>query len=497
MKRTLLFILFAFLIKQLSAQPFTFQKSFRFPGNVTCYATGALNTADGNRLVYGYGNGSSFFMKLTNAGDTLWTRSYSYSGSFDLPRAVIETGDGGFLATGTVSQVRARVYILRLDADGHVVWSKIVVSNLPFDACSVVSDLNGGFLISASHPGSALLKIDSTGQLMWAKRYITAVPERPNSLIRLPGGYVFVSTKDTSGVDHHVVRINNIGDTIWTRQLTLSTIAAANLRTACRTPDNGFLLGGSVTMSGTNQVALIKTDSSGNVQWNKYYGAGVGYDVRFEPRDTSYILSGLRDSTDTDMMFLKVRSLGNVRSMNYYSRSGNDLASFSCPVPGNGYLLGGYTLQPGSLMDVYLVQTDPFGFSGCQEGTETWTATNLNAISAAGGLIVQPDTLSLIDYAVVSGDPPTITSYCFNSVNEVSDSEDELSLFPNPVRGKLNIDYQREIHSIDIMNMEGRMLIHTSGMEKSLDVSSLSPGSYFVVVKGEKETIRKKIVISR
>lgn len=120
------------------------------------------------------------------------------------------------------------------------------------------------------------------------------------------GGYVLAgAVRDASPgtlTDIFLVKFNSIGDTVWTQRIGASgTEAAASIQ---QTSDGGFIIGGKTNSFGAGDydMVLVKTDSSGNVQWSKTYGTANGdnfFSVR-QNTDGGYIISGALGLIRTD-----------------------------------------------------------------------------------------------------------------------------------------------------------------------------------------------------
>ena len=80
-----------------------------------------------------------------------------------------------------------------------------------------------------------------------------------------------------------------------------------------------------------------------------------------------------------------------------------------------------------------------------------------------------------------------------------SNFEENISLYPNPTGGELNIDWGGEIAgNLEIQNMLGQSIrsAFVSGQQLKLDVRDLSPGSYFIYFEdAEGRTWRKHFVV--
>jgi hypothetical protein len=75
------------------------------------------------------------------------------------------------------------------------------------------------------------------------------------------------------------------------------------------------------------------------------------------------------------------------------------------------------------------------------------------------------------------------------NVSGIYENKNELvrvSIFPNPANNLLNIDVAQEsigIQSVNIANIEGRVILSVTNNFKNPDVSDLSPGVYFITVR--------------
>ncbi|WP_339888194.1 T9SS type A sorting domain-containing protein [uncultured Flavobacterium sp.] len=80
--------------------------------------------------------------------------------------------------------------------------------------------------------------------------------------------------------------------------------------------------------------------------------------------------------------------------------------------------------------------------------------------------------------------------------NDLFNSSNEISLFPNPTNHLLNIDVPDnfEIKSINIINQIGQTVINQNENYKTIDVSTLSNGIYFIKINGENGTITKQFI---
>ncbi|MFT6922587.1 MAG: hypothetical protein ACJA1C_001593 [Crocinitomicaceae bacterium] len=98
------------------------------------------------------------------------------------------------------------------------------------------------------------------------------------------------------------------------------------------------------------------------------------------------------------------------------------------------------------------------------------------------------------NYAVIVTDGScSDTSLCISITNvgiDYLDLETGLSLYPNPTNGVLNIDYEGEIKSIQVVDMLGRVIsVPSSVNEKMVDGSNLSTGKYMIRITTQSDQI--------
>jgi hypothetical protein len=140
------------------------------------------------------------------------------------------------------------------------------------------------------------------------------------------------------------------------------------------TDDGGFFLYGHTPFSDSNDnLFAIKTNSAGDTLWTKHYGGG-GYDGDAGARQTpdgGYILSGFSDSFSGsgDGILIKTNSTGAIEWSNGYGNTQTDNFRDAIPTADGGFIgTGGSSFDLFTTMGTaYLVKTDSLGNSGCAQ----------------------------------------------------------------------------------------------------------------------------------
>lgn len=182
------------------------------------------------------------------------------------------------------------------------------------------------------------------------------------------GNYVLGGTRRyLNGDEGLIIKFNNDLDTIWT-----STIPSSShifLYKARETPDRGLIfIGSSDELDPNANFILIKADSLGNELWRKEYG-GIYRDIGRNVDVTSdggYILSGdkFKDATvNTRIGYLvKTDSAGNIEWDKEFGTKGNDGLFFVNTLNDLGYLIwGNIDTLNGTLPIAYLSRIDNNG----------------------------------------------------------------------------------------------------------------------------------------
>jgi hypothetical protein len=230
------------------------------------------------------GNDDYWIVKLSNTGAIQWQKSFGGS-YYDLTRSIVEVPGGGYLALGYTGSTNGDIpysrgaddyFLVMLDANGNVKWRKVYGGSLNEEPYKIISVKSGGFLIAGAspstdgelsfpHAGTAwVIKIDTAGVIQWQKTYGGSTGERLISVKEDgDGGFIFVGdsySNDGGVIGHHGTTVSS---DIW----------------------------------------LLKTDSVGNMLWNRSYG-GVDYenatDITID-NEGNYVVSGVASYVDGDV----------------------------------------------------------------------------------------------------------------------------------------------------------------------------------------------------
>jgi hypothetical protein len=250
---------------------------------------GLLQTGDGGFLLEGItSSGSSQptyieLVKVDSSGNVQWNKTYEGI-SLGNSKLLIQTSDGNYALAGEfllASQQKVGFWLAKINPDGDVIWSNTYFGEGFGWAETLLQTSDGGYAISGpTHADThiiigdmdvELIKTDSTGNQQWAKNVGTG---HANSLIQTADeGYALVTYSTTA--DFLLTKTDSTGTVQWSKNYGGQDKNSGS--SVIQTSDGGFVLGGSIWLrsnGGGFNLAIVKTDSSGNETWTKYYGAG-------------------------------------------------------------------------------------------------------------------------------------------------------------------------------------------------------------------------------
>ena len=283
-------ITFIVLIMPLSLlAQVTFEKWYG--GNDYDVGNFVVQTTDGGYIVagatYSYGNSNSdaYLVKTDAAGNTLWTKVFGGDSS-DIASSVQQTADGGYIITGTTWSFGAGkgdVWLIKTDSLGAMLWKKTFGSSDADSGYAVIQTIDGGYIITgftksfgAGNGDVYLIKTNSLGNPLYAKTYGGDSTDVGYFIQQTQdGGYIIVGKTRSYGAgdfDVWLIKTDANGDTLWTK-----TYGGENFddgRSVQQTTDGGYIIAGSSFTYGYryDDIYLVKTDAAGNTLWTKKFG---------------------------------------------------------------------------------------------------------------------------------------------------------------------------------------------------------------------------------
>jgi hypothetical protein len=224
--------------------------------------------------------------------------------------------------------IKVHAYFIGTLSNGILLTTKLYDTTAYASSGSAINKTNNGFIIGGDYIDTGgiatdfyLIRTNAYGDTLWTKTYditqaevIRAVEQTTDGGF-IAGGLIF----NSSSMNYNIalIKTNGSGDTLWTKfywQNYTQLISSIQ-----QTSDGGFVLVGVTQDSISTQIShllLMKTDAVGNLQWQKLYGGGIqlvrGNYVK-QTKDGGYIICGLNNNANPYGTYLiKTDSMGNV-----------------------------------------------------------------------------------------------------------------------------------------------------------------------------------------
>ncbi|HKR05670.1 MAG TPA: hypothetical protein VJY62_13630, partial [Bacteroidia bacterium] len=331
---------------------------------------------------------SIFLFVLHSNAQITFQKTYGDTGNSDVGHSVVQTADGGYIIVGytyILGNGASDVYLIKTDAYGDTLWTKIFGGSALDRGNSVQQTSDGGYIITGNTQSTVagdadifLIKTDSIGNLVWQKFFGGVDTESVSSVQQVTtGGYIISGITYSFGAgtsDMYLIRTDNNGDTLWTK--TYGGVSNDHAISVRQTSDGGFIMTGlTINFAVVENVILIKTGVNGNVIWKKYIGKNADFDwgqAVDQTSDGGYIVFGITSANgagDFDFLLIKTDANGDTLWTKTFGGIDEDMGVSGQQTTDGGYIFLGTTLSFGAgENDLLLIKTNP-------SGDTLWTRT--------------------------------------------------------------------------------------------------------------------------
>ena len=502
MKFLKIFLSSVFILSgEQSISQVTFQKTYG--GTERDQAMFINHTNDGGYILTGWTNSFGaggfdvYLLKLDSIGNLEWTKTF---GGIDneVGNYVMQTSDNGFIVGGSTQSFGTGLnvgYLIKTDSLGNLLWSKALIGTTPINSLVEVSD---GYFIAFN---GGIIKINSSGNYVYNKSGI------PSQYLNNTSDNGFILTGNLTPAVN-LTKTDSSMNVLWSKNYSFNftSVSATFVKESA---EGGFLITGDSYNSG---MFFIKTDSIGNLIWNKRITMtqpNKGYSVK-STIDGGYIISGRIYNGWSDLLVLiKLDNNGDLLWHKRFGSFGGDEWGYSMLETGDGgYIMAGFTFGFGlGLDDIFLVKSDSSGISGCNEDIPNVTInTNSTTVTTYNPLIASP-TIAFTNPPTVVGSGGNTTTSCFGglvtSMSEIS--LENFNIYPNPAYDKIFLEFESKVDSNFLLNLKditGRIIkserfrIHKGPNEFTFEISEIDKGAFFLDFFNNDRKFVKKVIIN-
>ncbi len=284
-------------------------------------------------------NDDYWICKISSTGELIWEKTYGGT-SKEIANSVVEATDGGFVVAGysssedgdiTNPQGRADCWLIKLDANGELLWQKSYGGIHHEEINSIVQTIDGGYIVAGTissigvNPKSKgdydywVLKFDANGNLERENYYGGRGKDVAHSIQEtFDYGYIISGFSESEGdditnskgeEDCWIVKTDSEGIIEWEKSLGGSGNDGAN--SVVQTNDGGYIVAGySISQDGDISDPLgyydywvAKLNAVGELEWGRNYG-GITDDRATDvalTNDGNYIVAGFTRSISGDV----------------------------------------------------------------------------------------------------------------------------------------------------------------------------------------------------
>ncbi|KZS39607.1 hypothetical protein AWE51_08120 [Aquimarina aggregata] len=320
-----------------------------------------VEAADGSYVLAGYTQSADgditdktatdsdyWILKLSKAGDIVWSKTYGGSGE-DRAEKIITTLDGGYAIVGysrssdqdvTENAGLQDYWIVKLNASGDVQWQKSFGFAGIDRAFSVVQTNDGGYFMTGFLDVTASegdgnddksantkhgvgefwgIKLDASGEKEWRRFFGGSNNDRSYDTLQTEdNGFLMIGSSESidfditnskGSYDFWVVKINSEGTKLWQKSFGGTEIdvayamAATGNGTYVIVGDSRSENGDISEAKGNADLWMIQIDGNGNLLWQKSLG-GTAFDTGRgiqKMRNDGFIITGNSRSNDVNL----------------------------------------------------------------------------------------------------------------------------------------------------------------------------------------------------
>lgn len=286
-----------------------------------------------------HGAEDAWVIRLNALGNVVWKKTFGGTLN-DRAESINPTSDGGFIVAGysqsddgdlTDNKGEFDYWVFKINLGGDLIWQKNLGGSLSEYAFDAIQTGDGGFLVTGSSFSTDgdvganngfydywFAKLSPTGQIEWTKNYGGSNEERAYAITVTTDGAIIAGSSTSTGgdlpannggFDFWALKIDLLGDVVWSKNL------GGNLEDRAlgiwAKPDGGALVVGhsnSAMMDvggnyGSKDGWMVNLSPDGQIIWEKNFGgtADDRLSAVIQLPEGGFACAGFSTSSDFDL----------------------------------------------------------------------------------------------------------------------------------------------------------------------------------------------------
>lgn len=380
--------------------------------------------SSGNVYTSGVSEGDIFVVKHDKDGTEQWQRLINTNSSekigigLDSSNNVYVVGD----TDESPSQGSLDFHITKFNSSGTEQWQKgLGGSGIEQFFGHSTTDSSGntygvGYTTSSGQGsfGQYLAKWNSSGTVQWQRTLSMSGQHAGHDVALDSSGNVYMCGESDLGTLNNtnltLAKWASNGTHQWTRYLRGSSYGEYGYAVAVDSSDNIYVCGSSSSLgSGSNDLLLVKYNSSGTVQWRRLLG-GSGSDegkgVAVDSSDNVYVCGTTRSTSNGTryIMIAKINSSGSLQWQNTLGGTNQDYGEHIKVDSSDNLYVVGSTLSTGSgSYDMFVAKLPNDGSLTGTYGSLTYAASTFNFSNPSSGYTEGTPSLSSASASLTPG----------------------------------------------------------------------------------------------
>ncbi len=485
MRKIYFSIIALFLTISVNSQAFS---RVTIPPSSQQYAVTSMTYVNGLYLTGGYYQDtlndrySATLIAIDTSGNLIWEYLYqTVPGTHLILKDVVE-GIGCLLISGSVyDTTNNESFISKLDLNGNEIWSRYLSS------CGeeVAGTADSGCVTSG---GGIIMKLDKNGNQQWSQQ-IVGVNSGMELLVDSSDDIVLFGSTTYNSFGHAcIVKLDQFGNLIWNKRLTVPMNMGVSFVDGTQSEDGGYAV--------VSQAGVAKVDSNGVLQWSYTYDIN-GYaspDRIIGWSNNTLLVSGstIYNGPFWDQITYCLDSTGSVLWST--TDTTGQLASTRDFVrgPGNKFAIVTDETNFASYVDYVLVVTDTTSGYLCADTnlrpTQLPSPVVAQSFASIAPFTVQciPATFNRITFGI------TLTDPCTGQIIEVPETlKVPLQIYPNPFTSTFIVNSPNQEGQFLLFNSAGVCVKEQSleNGEQTISGEELAAGIYFYSIISEGQIV--------